>query len=65
MHLSTQLNVANVDALKFYSQFADVVVLARELNMEQVAIISCLGNRSEEHTLNSSHRSLSRMPSSA
>ena len=39
VHLSTQLNVANVDALKFYSQFADVVVLARELNMEQVAAI--------------------------
>jgi len=39
VHLSTQLNIANVDALKFYAQFADVVVLARELNMEQVAAI--------------------------
>ena len=39
VHLSTQLNIANVDALKFYAQFADVVVLARELNMEQVADI--------------------------
>lgn len=39
VHLSTQLNIANVDALKFYSQYADVVVLARELNMEQVATI--------------------------
>ncbi|MBO4805833.1 MAG: U32 family peptidase [Paludibacteraceae bacterium] len=39
VHLSTQLNIANVEALKFYSQFADVVVLARELNMEQVANI--------------------------
>lgn len=39
VHLSTQLNVANVDALKFYSQFADVVVLARELNMDQVKAI--------------------------
>jgi putative protease len=39
VHLSTQLNIANVAALKFYAQFADVVVLARELNMEQVASI--------------------------
>ena len=39
VHLSTQLNVANVEALKFYSQFADVVVLARELNMDQVKSI--------------------------
>ena len=36
VHLSTQLNIGNVEALKFYAQFADVVVLARELNMEQV-----------------------------
>ena len=39
VHLSTQLNIANVEALKFYAQFADVVVLARELNMDQVAAI--------------------------
>ncbi|MFW5480518.1 MAG: peptidase U32 family protein [Prevotella sp.] len=39
VHLSTQLNIGNVEALKFYAQFADVVVLARELNMEQVAYI--------------------------
>lgn len=37
VHLSTQLNISNIEALRFYSQFADVVVLARELNMEQVA----------------------------
>ena len=37
VHLSTQLNIANTEALRFYAQFADVVVLARELNMEQVA----------------------------
>ena len=37
MHLSTQLNISNIEALKFYAQFADVVVLARELNIEQVA----------------------------
>ena len=36
VHLSTQLNISNVEALKFYAQFADVVVLARELNMWQV-----------------------------
>mgnify|MGYP001945586494 CR=1 FL=1 len=36
VHLSTQLNITNVDALRFYAQFADVVVLARELNLEQV-----------------------------
>jgi putative protease len=39
VHLSTQLNISNVDALRFYAHFADVVVLARELNMEQVAEI--------------------------
>ena len=39
VHLSTQLNISNVEALRFYAQFADVVVLARELNMEQVADI--------------------------
>ncbi len=36
VHLSTQLNITNLEALKFYSQWADVVVLARELNIEQV-----------------------------
>ncbi|WP_095996284.1 peptidase U32 family protein [Massilibacteroides vaginae] len=36
VHLSTQLNISNIDALKFYAHFADVVVLARELNLEQV-----------------------------
>lgn len=39
VHLSTQLNISNVEALRFYAQFADVVVLARELNLEQVAAI--------------------------
>ena len=39
VHLSTQLNISNVEALRFYAQFADVVVLARELNMEQVGEI--------------------------
>lgn len=36
VHLSTQLNITNVESLKFYAQFADVTVLARELNMTQV-----------------------------
>ena len=36
VHLSTQLNITNVEALKFYARFADVVVLARELNLDQV-----------------------------
>ena len=39
VHLSTQLNISNIEALRFYAQFADVVVLARELNMTQVADI--------------------------
>lgn len=36
VHLSTQLNITNVEALKFYAKWADVVVLARELNLDQV-----------------------------
>jgi putative protease len=36
VHLSTQLNITNVESLKFYAQFAEVVVLARELNLKQV-----------------------------
>ncbi len=39
VHLSTQLNITNIEALKFYSQWADVAVLARELNLDQVAHI--------------------------
>ncbi|MDR0894839.1 MAG: U32 family peptidase [Prevotellaceae bacterium] len=39
VHLSTQLNISNREALRFYARFADVVVLARELNLEQVADI--------------------------
>ncbi len=40
VHLSTQLNITNIEALKFYSQWADVAVLARELNLSQVKHIS-------------------------
>lgn len=36
VHISTQLNICNIEAVKFYSQFADVIVLARELNLKQV-----------------------------
>lgn len=39
VHLSTQLNITNIEALKFYSQWADVAVLARELNLDQVKYI--------------------------
>ena len=39
VHLSTQLNISNIEALRFYAQFADVVVLARELRLDQVADI--------------------------
>ena len=39
VHLSTQLNISNIEALRFYAQFADVVVLARELNIRQVRAI--------------------------
>ena len=47
VHLSTQLNISNIEALRFYAQFADVVVLARELNMDQVAAI--YSQREEQH----------------
>ncbi len=40
VHLSTQLNITNTEALRFYSQWADVAVLARELNLSQVKHIS-------------------------
>ncbi|HDS06372.1 MAG TPA: U32 family peptidase, partial [Bacteroides sp.] len=40
VHLSTQLNISNVETLEFYSGYADVVVLARELDLEQVAGIA-------------------------
>jgi putative protease len=39
VHISTQANVTNFETLRFYAQWADVVVLARELNLEQVAQI--------------------------
>ena len=36
VHISTQLSISNIDSLRFYAQYADVIVLARELNMTQV-----------------------------
>ena len=39
VHISTQLSISNIEALRFYAQFADVVVLARELTLEQVKAI--------------------------
>jgi putative protease len=39
VHLSTQANVSNIEAVNFYSQFADVIVLARELTLEQIGLI--------------------------
>jgi U32 family peptidase len=44
VHLSTQLNISNIDTVKFYSKFADVMVLARELTLEQVRFISDMIN---------------------
>ncbi|MDY6801321.1 MAG: peptidase U32 family protein [Bacteroidota bacterium] len=40
VHISTQLNISNIESLRFYAQFADVVVLARELNLGQISEIS-------------------------
>ncbi len=42
VHISTQLNISNIESLRFYAQFADVVVLARELDLGQVSEISKL-----------------------
>jgi U32 family peptidase len=40
VHISTQVNISNIESLKFYSKYADVIVLARELNLDQVKEIS-------------------------
>jgi len=40
VHISTQVNISNLEAVKFYAKFADVIVLARELNLEQIKYIS-------------------------
>jgi len=36
VHMSTQVNISNIEAVRFYSKFADIMVLARELNLDQV-----------------------------
>ena len=58
VHLSTQLNISNIEALKFYAQFADVAVLARELNMDQVAEIH---RQIEEQDIRGPHGELVRI----
>jgi len=40
VHISTQLNVSNIESVKFFSQFADVIVLARELTLDQITDIT-------------------------
>ena len=40
IHMSTQTNVTNIESVRFYSQFADVMVTARELSLRQVAAIT-------------------------
>ena len=46
VHISTQLNISNMDAVRFYSRYADVIVLARELSLEQIEHI-CAAIKSE------------------
>ena len=45
VHISTQLSISNAEALRFYAQFADVIVLARELNLDQVKDIKAVIDR--------------------
>lgn len=40
IHISTQCNITNIEAVRFYSRYADVMVLARELNIDQIAAIT-------------------------
>jgi putative protease len=40
VHMSTQVNITNYEAVKFYSQFADVMVLAREMTLDKVSVIA-------------------------
>lgn len=58
VHISTQLSISNIEAVKFYSQWADVVVLARELNLDQVAAIS---RAIEEQNIRGPHGQLVRI----
>ena len=47
VHISTQLSISNAEALRFYAQFADVIVLARELNLGQVKEIKAIIDRDQ------------------
>ena len=47
VHISTQLSISNAEALRFYAQFADVIVLARELNLGQVKDIKAIIDRDQ------------------
>ena len=47
VHISTQLSISNAEALRFYAQFADVIVLARELNLTQVKEIKAIIDRGQ------------------
>ena len=47
VHISTQLSISNAEALRFYAQFADVIVLARELNLTQVKEIKAIIDRDQ------------------
>ena len=47
VHISTQLNVSNLEGVRFFSQFSDVIVLARELTLEQITAI-CEGIKKEQ-----------------
>ncbi|MBK7981032.1 MAG: U32 family peptidase [Ignavibacteriae bacterium] len=40
VHISTQCNISNIDTVEFYSEYADVMVMARELSLQQVGIIA-------------------------
>ncbi len=58
VHISTQCNVTNVEAVRYYSQFADVMVTARELNLDQVRYIT---RQIEEQQIKGPHGELVRI----
>ena len=49
IHISTQANISNIESVKFYAQFADVMVLARELSIDQMSAI-CTAIEKEQIT---------------
>jgi len=49
VHLSTQTNITNLEAVKYYSRFADVMVTARELSLEQVSLLTKAINKNKIH----------------